>query len=203
MYEANRTTPCQQVMRIRADGSRSPLSKECLQNIRWMTATANGTVYLIGGDGLKKISPAGQVTTVAAQLQQRRFPQAYVTAELHYVMGISVDANENVYVAVYGGRQVKKVTPNGRVTVVAETSINWSPTGVLPAPNGDLWVLECSPMNAVRIERITRRVSALFIEPAAGVFPSGAACFLAGIFPACGFRCQSGRQRHFGNGVPD
>lgn len=69
-------------------------------------------------------------------------------------MGLWTDRIGNVYVAVFGGRMVKKVTPFGEVTVVAESSIPWGPTGGLVAPNGDLWLLEYSLTNSVRVRRI-------------------------------------------------
>jgi hypothetical protein len=71
-------------------------------------------------------------------------------------MGLWTDTARNTYVAAYSARVVKKVTPSGRVQVVARSPFPWSPTGGLVAPNGDLWVLECSYTNAVRVRRIGR-----------------------------------------------
>lgn len=156
MYWADRQTHCQHVVKKDPNHAITKIDNPCFGNIRWMTSTLSGTVYLIDLYDLKKVDRSGQVTTVASQLQENRFPQMLTTPDPHYVMGLSVDINENVYVAVYGARKVKKVTPAGRVFTVAQTSMSWSPTGVFSAPNGDLWILECSPTNAVRVERITK-----------------------------------------------
>ncbi len=155
MYWADRQTDCQHLVKKDHNHTITKTDKPCFGNIRWMTSTSNGTVYLIDLYDLKKVDPLGRVTTVASLLQEIRFPQSMTTPDPHYVMGLSVDSNENVYVAVYGARKVKKITGAGRIFTVAETSMSWSPTGVLSAPNGDLWILECSPTNAVRVERIT------------------------------------------------
>ncbi|HEV8232206.1 MAG TPA: hypothetical protein VGQ75_07650, partial [Thermoanaerobaculia bacterium] len=42
----------------------------------------------------------------------------------------------------------------GRVEVVATSRFPWAPTGGLIAPNGDLWLLESTFTNAVRVRHI-------------------------------------------------
>ena len=42
-------------------------------------------------------------------------------------MGLWTDTARNTYVAAYGARVVKKVTPSGRVQVVARSPFPWSP----------------------------------------------------------------------------
>ncbi|GIV37065.1 MAG: hypothetical protein KatS3mg032_1444 [Cyclobacteriaceae bacterium] len=154
MYWAVRETDCQQVVRRDRNGMITQLGNDCMENIRWMTATQDGDVLVVDRYDLKIINRLGQVKTLATQLQQNKRKPALVN-EPHLVMGLSVDKEKNVYVAVYGSGEVKKVTPSGKVFTVAETNAGWLPTGVLHTPNGDLWILECSPMNAVRVERIT------------------------------------------------
>ena len=148
MYWADRENTCQKLVRKNKDGSMTKLGDQCLTNIRWITAAADGTVYLMDVFDLKKIDPNGRVTTLAGSLQKK-------DKEPNSVMGVSVDNQKNAYVAVYSEHQVKKITPTGRVSVAAETHIPWSPSGMLVAPNGDFWILECSVINEVRVERIT------------------------------------------------
>jgi hypothetical protein len=154
MFWADRTHDCQKLARTNPDGTLSLMGDQCFKNIRWMTASPQGNVYLIDLYDLKNVDRQGHVKTLAVQLQERKLTQFFVN-DPHQLMGLTTDKNENVFVAVYGGRKVKKITPGGQVFTVAETGLNWSPTGVLSAPNGDLWILECSPTNAVRVERIT------------------------------------------------
>ncbi|QOI96908.1 MAG: hypothetical protein HRU69_05090 [Flammeovirgaceae bacterium] len=155
MYWAHREDSCQKIVKHDRNRITTKLGNECLENIRWMTSTAEGNVYLVDLYGIKKVDRLGRVYTLATQLQERKLTRAFVN-DPHQLMGLSTDKDENVYVAVYGAGKVKKVTPKGKVSTVAETNLSWSPTGVLSAPNGDLWILECSPANAVRVERITR-----------------------------------------------
>lgn len=154
MYRADREAKCQHIIRSGTNKGQVIVGDQCMNNIRWFTASPSGTIYLVDLYDVKKINGLGHVETLATQLQERSLFQFFVN-DPHQLMGITADKQENVYVAVYGGRKVKKITPGGKVFSVAETGINWSPTGVLSAPNGDLWILECSTTNAVRVECIT------------------------------------------------
>ena len=51
---------------------------------------------------------------------------------------------------------MKKVHRKGRVQVVVRAKTGWFPSGGLTAPNGDLWILEYSALNAVRVRRIAK-----------------------------------------------
>jgi streptogramin lyase len=123
-----------------------------------MTASPDGTVYLVDFRGgweshLVRISSDGKVFTLTKDLSEFRL-SIFGINDQHAVMGLAVDGNGNVYAAVAGNRVVKKVTPAGHVSVVARGESGWTPTGVLPRPDGVLWVLEGSSLNAVRVRRI-------------------------------------------------
>jgi hypothetical protein len=120
-----------------------------------MTAASDGTVEFVDGRDLYEISPNGTIRLRARALGRSTLlrPQA---GGRHVVMGVWTDAEQNVYAAVYGTGEVKRVAPDGRVTVVARSPFPWSPTGGMSASDGSLWVLEYSITNAVRVRRIDR-----------------------------------------------
>jgi sugar lactone lactonase YvrE len=129
--------------------------RDC-RDVRWMTAAPDGTLYFVDGTDLREVSPGGVIRTLARRVGRRTWthPQA---GKRHIVMGVWADAARNVYAAVYGSGEVKRVSPDGRVQVVAKSRLPWSPTGGMMAPNGDLWLLEYSYTNAVRVRRIGPR----------------------------------------------
>ena len=155
MYWADREP--RTVIRKRAPNGAISTLAPCpsCRDVRWMTATPDGTVRFIDAGDLVEVSPAGSLRTLAKHLQERVLSQVQVN-DPHLLMGLWTDAARNTYIASYGGRVVKKVTPAGQVQVVARSRFPWSPTGGLVAPNGDLWLLECSYTNAVRVRRIAR-----------------------------------------------
>jgi hypothetical protein len=78
----------------------------------------------------------------------RRTPDGAITT-----LAAADDLGETRWMTA-GARAVKRVDPSGAVTVVARSAFPWSPTGGLVSPAGELWLLETSVMNAVRVRRI-------------------------------------------------
>ncbi len=120
-----------------------------------MTATPDGTLFLMDAGDLRRVSTDGKVTTVAAKLSEQKPPPARV-AERHYHMGLWTDGEGRVYVAVAEERLVLRVDAEGKVNVVARSGKPWSPSGGMIDRDGNLWLLEFGPANAVRARRIDR-----------------------------------------------
>ncbi len=128
------------------DGSTTTVAPDVRFNdpINWIASGPEGSLYVIDGPDLRRISRTGRLTTVARALGA-------------HPMGLWPDnARNSVYVAVYGRNAVVRVSADGRVTTVAQTSAPWGPSGVTIAPNGDLWILEYSTTNQARVRRIAR-----------------------------------------------
>lgn len=154
MFVAHRESNCQQI--LKKDERKTLVhSKGCFKNIRWFTRSQNGNLYLIDGPDLKKVDPDGNVETLAPSIAERNHGE-FAVSDQHAAMGLWTDNEENVYVAIYGARLVKKVTPDKKVSELIYTRIRWSPTGGFLADNGDLWLLEASPLNEVRVEQIKK-----------------------------------------------
>jgi hypothetical protein len=111
-------------------------------NINWIAAGPQGSVWVVDGEELRRIDGQGRISTVA-----RVGPM---------MMGLFPDAQGGLYVAVYGNRSIVRVGADGRVATVARTPAPWGPSGVMVAPSGDLWILETSTSNEVRVRRIAR-----------------------------------------------
>ena len=155
MYRAEPGSPTR-IEKRDPGGALSTLA-ECgdCRDVRWMTATAEGTVLFIDGGDLREVSPAGRLRTIARRLSRRVWTQPHVS-ERHALMGIWTDTAGNAYVASYGAREVKRISRGGEVRVVARSRLPWSPTGGLVTPRGDLWLLEYSVTNAARVRRVAR-----------------------------------------------
>lgn len=111
-------------------------------NINWIAAGPRGSVWVVDGEDLRRVDAQGRISTVA-----RVGPM---------MMGMWPDAQGGVYVAVFGTRSIVRVGADGRMQTVARTPAPWAPSGVMVAPNGDLWMLEYSTSNEARVRRIAR-----------------------------------------------
>jgi sugar lactone lactonase YvrE len=115
-----------------------------------MTCSPDGTIYLIDRSDLIRVSGDGRMRVLAENLsgEQSKLNQR------HKVQGLCADEAGNVWVAVYEQREIKKISPDGEVTVVARSPAPYKPSGVLATPDGHLWVLEDSLPDRARIRHI-------------------------------------------------
>ena len=93
-----------------------------------MAVDVSGNVYVALGEYIRKLDPAGVVTTVAGMVgnpQANIFPIAGsadgigTTAGFDGAFGIAVDASDNVFVADSNNKTVRKISPTGLVTTLA------------------------------------------------------------------------------------
>lgn len=123
-----------------------------LKSMRWLHATPAGTLYVIDGNDLVRVRD-GRTTRIARNLMKTSVRRPHVALQ-HAIMGLWTDRAENVYVADFAHAEVKRITPAGIVSVVHASPRPWSPVGGTFAPNGDLWLLEATVTNAVRVRKV-------------------------------------------------
>jgi sugar lactone lactonase YvrE len=109
-----------------------------------MFISSAGQVYLTDGTSLRKVSTDGVVTTIATDLNKRTAedgPPLFGKNDGN-LTGLSVDKDNNVYVADAGNQRLLRVAPSGKFDVVYRGESPYYPNGVAVAPSGDLYVLE-------------------------------------------------------------
>jgi len=101
---------------------------------------------------IRKITPAGVVTTVAGTTQG--YTDGNVTiAQFGYLAGICVDTQGNLYVADGGNNRIRKITPTGVVSTVAGSTSGYQdgigtnskfdyPSGICIDPSNNLFITE-------------------------------------------------------------
>lgn len=123
------------------------------RRVGWPHVTPGGTLYFMDGSDLRRVTPDGRIGTVVPGLTRIRLLRPPMV-DGQMAMGLWTDRSGSVYVAVYDAREVRKVAPDGRVSLAARSDNGWGPTGGLVAPDGALWLLENSNANTVRVRRI-------------------------------------------------
>ena len=82
---------------------------------------SSGNLYVAdtGNHAIRKITPAGVVTTVAGDGTAGYHDGAARAARFNAPCGVAVDADDNLYVADTYNDRIRRITPDGQVTTVA------------------------------------------------------------------------------------
>ena len=143
------------LMKTSADGQQRPYSDHLFDDIRWIFVPDNSAgIYAVDLLSIKKIDPNGQVHMLADNLKGRQAVFSGVR-DMHYIMGMWTDELCNIYVAVFGDKCIKKITPDGEISEVYKSKIGWSPSGGLIDRLGNMWILEYSRTNKARVTKVT------------------------------------------------
>ncbi|MDB5145467.1 MAG: hypothetical protein JWQ66_4180, partial [Mucilaginibacter sp.] len=106
---------------------------------------ASGNFYVgdAGNNAIRKITPAGVVTTFAGSLTGASgFTNATGTAALFNAPGgMAIDAAGNFYVSDYNNNAIRKITPAGVVTTFYSGASTFGPAGLCFDSSGNLIVV--------------------------------------------------------------
>lgn len=100
-------------------GLRDGTGDQALLGVARLVADAQGTVYFTQGSTIRKVTPAGVVTTWAGTLEASApVDSALASARFGQLGAITRDAAGNIYV-VDDDTVIRKITPGGQVTTLA------------------------------------------------------------------------------------
>jgi gliding motility-associated-like protein len=103
---------------------------------------AAGNIYVAdaGNNLIRKITPAGVVTTFAGSGAAGSSDGSGTSANFNQPTAVAVDAAGNVYVADAGNNEIRKITPGGQVSTFA-TGFN-HPAGLAADAAGNIYVAD-------------------------------------------------------------
>ena len=172
-----------------ADGPRLEASFRSPESVAVDTV---GNVYVAdtGNHKIRKITPSGEVTTLAGSGTRGTADGPPRDASFDTPFGVAVDTNGDVYVADTVNNKIRKITPSGEVTTLAgsgargavddDTGLNasfQSPTGLVVDAAGNVYVADMANNLIRKITpngRVTTLAGSLTAGPAADGIGAGA-----------------------------
>jgi sugar lactone lactonase YvrE len=132
---------------------------------------ANGNLYIAdsGNNCVRKVTPSGIITTVAGTGAPGQSGDGgpAINAMLSGPRGVAVDAAGNIYIADYGNRKIRKVTPGGTITTIAGTGT--------PGYSGDGGQATLAQLSSPEGLRVDSGGNLFFAEPLSSVIRKVAA----------------------------
>lgn len=128
---------------------------------------AGATLYITDTTAVRRVSPEGQVTTLAGGAERGLKDAKGGEARFGDLAGLCLDRDGNVYVADRGNGAIRKITPDGTVSTVPMKPLSEQPgqlaprpvvpVGVAWSPSGALYILDYPGKDrAVDSPRVTK-----------------------------------------------
>ncbi len=139
--------------------------------IGWLSCTKNGSLYFTENNKLHKLSASGKLETLANNIGSKS-TDFTMMGRNYDSYGIWTDEADNIYLAMIDSKNVIRIGNDGKVETIINTNSSWTICSGIFDNNGDLWVLENSITNEVRVRKITKTelaggktVNSLAIKP--------------------------------------
>ncbi|MFN2438676.1 MAG: hypothetical protein ABR503_05715 [Chitinophagaceae bacterium] len=154
MYWAERSA-VSQFKKKEPGGKIETIAQGKFKDVCWMHSTAAGVIYFVDYHNLYKLNN-GKFTLIAKDITQRSAAFTTMNGGRHSLFGIWTDKNHNIYVASYSGRVVKQINKTGQIKNWVYSEVPWGPTGGVFDEDGNLWLLESSVTNTVRVRKVLK-----------------------------------------------
>lgn len=152
MYWVERFTSTRFMKKDKA-GNISKIAEGKFGFVGWLHATVSGVLYFTAGGKLYRLSPQGEIKILTEDLGSKT-TKFTMMGRNYDSYGIWADANDNVYIAMIDSKKVIRVNADGTITTVLKSGAFWTVCSGLFDNNNNLWVLENSATNQVRVRKI-------------------------------------------------
>jgi sugar lactone lactonase YvrE len=156
IYYADTRPGSAKIIKRMPDGKETVLaSNKIFEFISGIAAGPDGSLYITEASNAKantirKITMDGTVSIIATYIGKSSDDLPLETVP-SYCRGLAVDSTGTIYTAATGSRSVLKITPQGKVTTILQTTTPWTPTGVAVF-HGEVYVLEWHDVSSENLE---------------------------------------------------
>jgi hypothetical protein len=155
MYWVERFTSSR-IMKKSKNGGITKLIEGKFGFIGWLFSTKNGVLYFTESNRLRRLLPDGKLETVAENIGSRS-TDFTVMGRNYDSYGIWTDDADNIYLAMLDARKAVRIGADGKPETIITSNSTWMICSGVFDNNGNLWVLENSVTNEVRVRMISQQ----------------------------------------------
>jgi len=137
------------LIRKTPNGNSEVLYEGDLKNVQWMFPI-NDKLYFVKEDDIYFVDEPGNLKLFAKDLAGKK------EGGHNAVFGMWTDNKGNLFIANSDLKKVQKHDSSGNATDFYKSGEGWFPTAGLFDDNGDLWLMEWSVTNKVRVQKISQ-----------------------------------------------
>jgi hypothetical protein len=120
------------------------------KRVNWLHPQDDGNLLYVANNAIYKVDSLGHIRLVKEPISNSR-PSFKFSGDNITIWGVWQDNAKNIYAAVFSDQTVKKIDTNGNMTDIYKSSGNWTPLSGVFDNDNNLWVLESSDKNDVRV----------------------------------------------------
>ena len=139
-------------------GKETVFAKGNFKGVVWLHPQGDGTLLYVQKNALYSVDRYGNIQLIKSGIGNAK-PSFTFSGNNITNWGVWKDSRDNIYIAAFSDQAVKKIDSKGTLSVVYQSTGNWTPLHGLFDNNNRLWVLEGSDKNEVRVTATSIEVS--------------------------------------------
>jgi len=132
------------------DGVERVLAEGSFKGITWLHPQRDGSVIYVQNNTVYRLDASGNRTRIFKGIANKP-PLFAFSGDNQMVWGLWENKGGEILAAVFSDQQVKKIGPAGNLFIVHQSPEHWSPLHGVYDKDDQLWILEGSDKNEVRV----------------------------------------------------
>lgn len=133
-----------------ANGKEIVFATGNFKGVTWLHPQKDGSILFVRNNTVFRITKEGATIILANNIANEN-PSFKFSGKNKTVWGVWQDDSNNAYVAVFSDQTVRKINTKGVVSDYYKSKGNWAPTHGVFDDKGNLWLLESSDQNEIRV----------------------------------------------------
>lgn len=143
-------TDTNHIYQVSPEGKETIFATGNFKNVNWLHPQDDGCLFYVSDNAIYKVDTLGNIRLVKKHVGNTK-PSLRFSGNNIMIWGVWQDNAKNIYAAVFSDQTVKRIDAAGNMTDIYKSKGNWAPLHGVYDSDNNLWVLESSDKNDVRV----------------------------------------------------